>query len=221
MEKEILKGLPFWENLTDKEKALCEVSATENEYRAGSYLLGDGCSKSCLGMILVISGELRAFILSDEGREITLFRLGAGECCVLSASCVLSQITFETQLCVTKTARLAVIPSGTFGKLMESNIHVRCYAYELATERFSSVMWVMQQIIFYGFDRRLAHFFISEYRKNGSTEIHMTQEKIAEATNSSREVVARMIRQFAADGLVENRRGIILLKDIPGLEILM
>lgn len=90
--------------------------------------------------------------------------------------------------------------------------------YELATERFSSVMWVMQQILFYGFDRRLATFLLNEYRRTGATSIRMTQEQIAQNVNSAREVVARMLKQFASDGLIENRRGVIVLKDIGGLE---
>lgn len=165
----------------------------------------------------LLSGEIRAYIVSEEGREITLFRVGAGECCVLSAACVLSQITFETQMYVTKDTKVLVLPSATYGRLMDSNIHVRCFTYELSAARFSTVMWVMQQILFYGFDKRLANFFLAEYRRTGKTEIHMTQEEIATATNSAREVVARMIKQFIADGLIETGRGVIYLKDLQGL----
>jgi len=213
-----LEKLPFWSSLSDSEQKLCEMSAVESSYPAGAYLLGDCGGNSCLGMLRILSGELRAFILSEEGREITLFRLSAGDHCVLSASCVLSQITFETQLCVTKAAELVLIPAATFGKLMECNIHVRCFAFELITERFSSAMWVMQQIIFFGFDTRLADFLLAEYRRTGTTEIRMTQEEIAVATNSAREVVTRMLKQFAGDGLIESRRGIITLTDIAGLQ---
>ncbi len=215
---EILPKLPFWSNLSQEEKDLCDVSSVTNRYPAGQFLLGDCGGQQCLGMLHILSGELRAFILSEEGREITLFRLGAGDYCVLSASCILSQIKFETQLSVTKDAEVLVIPSGVYGKLMESNIYVRCFTYELATERFSTVMWVMEQIIFFGFDKRLANFFLAEYHRTGKTEIHMTQEEIAESTNSAREVVARMIHQFASDGLIESRRGVIILKDLTGLQ---
>jgi len=214
---EALTELPFWNNLSEEEKNLCEMSAVIDEYDAGSYILGNCEGRSCLGMLHILSGGLRAYIVSEEGREITLFRLGEGENCVLSASCVLSQITFETQLYVTKDTRILVLPSAAYGKLMESNIHVRCFTYELATERFSTVMWVMHQILFYGFDRRLADFFLAEYRRTGKTEIRMTQEEIATATNSAREVVARMLHRFAADGLLETGRGVIVLKDLQGL----
>jgi len=215
---ELLKNLPFWNDLTKDEKSLCEMSAVVNEYSAGSYIFGNCQGQSCLGMMHILSGEIRACIVSEEGREITLFHVGAGENCVLSASCVLSQITFETQMYVTKDAKILVLPSATYGKLMDSNIRVRCFTYELATERFSTVMWVMQQIIFFGFDRRFADFLLTEYERTGNKEIRMTQEEIATATNSAREVVARMIKQFAVDGLIESKRGVILLKDIKGIE---
>lgn len=215
---EAVKELPFWSDLTEDEKSLCELSAVTNEYSAGSYLLGNCGGGNCLGMLHIISGEIRAFIVSEEGREITLFRLGKGENCVLSAACVLSQITFETQIFVTKDAKVLVLPSATYGKLMDNNIYVKSFTYELATERFSTVMWVMQQIIFYGYDKRLANFLSAEYERTKSREIHMTQEEIAVATNSAREVVARMLRQFASDGLIESKRGVILLKDTEGIK---
>ena len=215
---EAVKKLPFWNDLSPYEKSLCEMSAVIHKYRAGSYLLGNCDNQSCLGMLHILSGEARAFIVSEEGREITLFKLRAGDNCVLSASCVLSKITFETHLNVTRNAEVLVLPSAIFGKLMENNIHVRAFTYELATERFSTVMWVMQQIIFFRFDKRLANFLLAEYERTKSKEIRMTQEEIAIATNSAREVVARMIKQFSVDGLIEGKRGIILLKDIKGIE---
>jgi len=215
---EALESLPFWNDLSKEEKSLCEMSAVVSDYSAGSYILGNCGSQSCLGMIHILSGEIRAYVVSEEGREITLFRVGTGENCVMSAACVLSQITFETQMYVTKDVKILVLPSATYGKLMDNNIHVRCFTYELATERFSTVMWVMQQIIFFGFDKRFANFLLAEYERTKSKEIRMTQEEIAIATNSAREVVARMIKQFSADGLIETKRGVILLKDIKGIE---
>ena len=219
---EYLKKLPYWSHLTDTEKQSVQKAAVIKHYDAGSLLHGncDG-GGSCLGMVHVISGEIRAYILSKEGREITLFRLIKGDDCVLSASCVISHISFDTQLSVTKDADILIIPSGVFGRLTEQNIFVRCFSYELATERFSSVMYVMQQIIFLRFDQRLAEFLLSEYERTGVPEIHMSQKQIAESVNSAREVVARMLKQFAADGLIENSRGVIVLKDTEGLKMLM
>ena len=216
---ELLEKLPFWSSLSDAEKKTVKTSAVVNHYKKGSILHGN-CDNgaSCLGMVYVISGELRAYILSEEGREITLFRLPKGDSCVLAASCIISQIDFDTLLTATGDADVLIVPAAVFSRLMNENIHVKCFLYELATERFSAVMWVMQQILFYRFDQRLATFLLNEYRRTGVPKIRMTQEQIAQNVNSAREVVARMLKQFASDGLIENQRGIIVLKDIGGLE---
>ena len=88
--------LPFWSSLTERERETVQRSAVTRRYEKGA-LIHDGGSE-CLGLVLVLSGELRTYLLSDEGREVTLFRLYGGDLCVLSASCVISQITFDTQM---------------------------------------------------------------------------------------------------------------------------
>lgn len=216
--RKYLEALPFWNNLDEAEKKLAEDSAVIKHFAAGNFLGGNSADGgSCLGMVHVISGELRAYILSEEGREITLFRLAEGDNCVLSASCVISQIDFDTELSVTKDADILLIPSSVFGRLTKENVYVRCFLYETATKRFSTVMWVMQQILFYRFDRRLAFYLLSEYEKSGKPQIRMTQEEIARNINSAREVVARMLKQFSSDGIIENGRGVITIKDVKAL----
>ncbi len=216
---ELLEKLSYWSLLSDTEKRMVKASAIVKRYESGSPLHGN-CDKggSCLGMIYVISGELRAYILSEEGREITLFRLQKGDSCVLSASCIISQIDFDTLITAISDADVLIVPTAVFGKLINDNIYVRCFMYELAAEHFSTVMWVMQQLLFNRFDQRLATFLLNEYQRTGVPEIRMTQEQIAQNVNSAREVVARMLKQFASDGLIENQRGIIALKDISGLK---
>ena len=108
--------------------------------------------------------------------------------------------------------------AGTVAKLMESNIHFKCFIYELAAKRYSTVVWVMQQILFAHFDERMARFLLSRYEKTGDSTIRMTQEAMAQEVNSAREVVARMLRQFESDGLIELNRGIVILKNIELLK---
>ena len=212
----LLKNLPFFEHLSDDEKKQADSYSSVREYKKGSLIHSGG--SECLGMIMLISGEIRTYILSEEGREITLFRLYPKDTWVLSASCVISQITFDTHMTAEADCSVLVLSSGFFSALCEKNIYARCYMYELLTERFSSVMWTMQQILFKGFDRRLAAFLISEYERTGLKQIKMTHEQIAQHTSSAREVVARMLKRFAADGLVEVKRGLITLKDTDALK---
>ncbi len=137
-------------------------------------------------MLFILSGEIRTYLLSEEGREVTLFRLYPGELCVLSASCVISQITFDTQMTAGMDTDVLIIPANVIAALKEKNLHVRCFLYELATKRFSDVMWAM---------------------------IRMTHEQIAQHISSAREAVARMLKSFSEDGLVELKRGAITLRD--------
>ena len=164
-------------------------------------------------MFLVISGEIRTYLLSEEGREITLFRLYPNDICVLSASCVISQITFDTFMTAKQETEVLIVPANAIALLKERNINVKCFLYELAVKRFSDVMWSMQQIMFKSLDKRLAEFLLAEAERTGSDTIRMTHEQIAQHISSAREAVARMLKRFSEDGLVELRRGAITLRD--------
>ena len=168
-------------------------------------------------MLLVLSGEIRTYLLSDEGREVTLYRLHPDDLCVLSASCVISQITFDTQICAQRETEVLIIPASIVAALGEQNLSVRCFLYELATQRFSDVMWAMQQILFKSLDRRLATFLLAEAERTGSSTIRMTHEQIAQHISSAREAVARMLKSFSEDGLVALRRGETVLRNVDGL----
>ena len=210
----MLENLPFWSHLTDDQQQQLVRFADLRRYRKGQQLYSS--SEECLGMIMVESGSIRTYIVSPEGREITLFKLSEGESCVLSVACVLSEIQFETQIMAAADARLRIVPAGVFDRLFRENVYVREFAYETATRRFSAVMHVMQQMLFDGMDQRLAGFLLEKYEAEGSPEIVMTQEEIAGEINSAREVVARSVRQFVKDGLVSTGRGRIRRLDPPG-----
>lgn len=210
-----LSNFAFWKHLTPGQQEYLSGNAAVLHYKKGAAIFGS--ESACLGLVYLLAGSIRTYLLSEEGREITLFRLNQGEPCVLSASCVIRQITFDTQMTAETDCDLLVVNSTAFNHMMEESIHVRCFLYELATERFSSVMWTMQQILFAKMDQRLSQFLLGEQERIGSLEIRMTHEQIAVQINSAREVVARMLKRFAQDGLVELRRGSILLKDIAGL----
>ncbi len=212
----ILNKLPFWASLTEQEKEILRKSAVIRRYEKGSFI--HSSDRDCLGMLFILSGEIRTYILSDEGREITLFRLYPNDLCVLSASCVISQISFDTQMTARQDTEVLIIPPNITALLKEQNISVRCFLYEQATERFSEVMWAMQQILFKGIDQRLAAFLVEECERTNSNTVRITHEQIARNISSAREAVARMLKQFTQDGLVELKRGEIIIKDTDGLK---
>lgn len=213
-----LQSLSFWNRLTEDQRETAQRSAVIRAYGRGSMIHGTG--NACLGMLCLLQGSLRVYLLSEEGREVTLYRLHARDCCVLSASCVISQITFDTQMVAETDCELLIIGSSSFAQLTEENIYVRCFVFEQITERLFSMMWSMQQILFAGMDRRLASYLLQEYERTGRREIRMTHRQIAQQISSAREVVARMLKRFSADGLVETKRGSIQLTDLEGLRAL-
>lgn len=211
-----VKKLSYWDSLSEEEKAVLMRGTTGRSYQKNEYI--HGFSDACLGMVYVCSGSIRVYTTSEEGREVTLFHISEGECCIMSASCVITGISLDVQLLAEEETEIMAVHSGTVQKLMDSNIYVKCFAYELAVKRFSSVVWVMQEILFARFDVRMARFLLSVYEKTGKLNIQMTQEAIAIEVNSAREVVARMLKQFASDNLIELKRGAIVLKNIDGLK---
>ena len=206
---------PFWEHLDEADRELLCRSTSSLTYKKGELLHGGG--GECTGAIVVRSGGLRAYLLSDEGREVTLYWLDPGEICVLSASCVLKSITFDVFVDAQRESEVLLINGKIFSEITDRNLYAQNFALSLAVERFSEVMWTMQQILFMSFDRRLARFLIEESEKTGSLSIRLTQEQIASYTGSAREVVSRMLKYFSSEGLVSHGRGGLEILDPEGL----
>ena len=197
--------LPFWDKMTSEEGDLILSNTTTVFYRQGTNV--HSADHACVGVLIVRSGELRTYILSEEGKEITLYRLGEGEICILSASCLLSNITFDVHIDAEQDTEVLLIHSGVFSQLLKMNISIENFALRLAADRFSDVMWAMEQILFMSFDRRLAVFLLDEITKTGEENLTFTHEQIAKYMGSAREVVSRMLKYFAKEGIVELHRG--------------
>ena len=205
---------PFWNELSLSDKNyICEHSA-KFTYKKGRNV-HDG--NECTGLILVRKGCLRIYMLSEEGREITLYRLNSGGMCMLSASCVIKSITFDVFVDAEEDSDCIVISGGAFADISERVPSVKIFALEATVSRFSDVMWVMQQVLFMSVDRRLANFLLEEASKTGDDTVKLTHEQIAKYIGSAREVVSRMLKYFSSEGIIESSRGGIRILDKPGL----
>jgi CRP/FNR family transcriptional regulator len=203
--------LEFYEDLSDSEMRDLEKAVMKASYPRGATLRSK--RTECLGVLLVRSGGLRVYILSEDGREVTLYRLGPGEVCVLSASCILNSITFDVHIDADQDSEIYQINIGTFDLLMKNNLRVENFTLRNALEKFSDVMWAMEQILFMRFDKRLAVFLLDESARVGAAEVKLTHEEIAKYLGSAREVVSRMLKAFQAEGILEQSRGIIRILD--------
>lgn len=201
--------LPFWHELNDTDKeTLCRSSASFMFPKG--RIVHDG--NECTGIIIIKSGCLRIYMLSDEGKEITLYRLFAGDICILSASCVLKSITFDVFITAEEDTQCHVIGGCAFADICERVPSAKIFALESAVNSFSEVMWVFQQLMFMSLEKRLAVFLLDEIAKSNSDTINLTHEQIARYIGSAREAITRMLKQFSNDGIVEvSRKGVTVV----------
>ena len=207
---------PVYDKLTPQQQTMLKDSATLRIVPAGQVVHNG--SLDCTGFFLIRSGQLRSYSLSPEGREITLYRLLERDCCLFPASCMMRSLQYEITIETEKESEFWVIPPDVFRKLMDESIAVSNFANELMATRFSEVMWLVEQIMWKSFDKRLAGFLLEESALDGQTLLKITHEKIANHMGSAREVVTRMLRYFQDEGMVALNRGTIELTDIDALE---
>ena len=177
--------------------------------------------EDCLGLIRVLSGRVRVVMLSRDGREVTLYFLEAGDEDVLSAFCVIRQLTFRTQMIAESDAELLILPACALAELTAASVHARCHALEIGNLRFSDVMWTLQQILFWRLDQRIASRLLDEQARTGSDRLQMTQETLARDVHTAREVVSRTLRGMEREGLLRTARGQIEILDDDGLTQLL
>ena len=209
---------PIWDKLNqDQQDQL--LSALMLRTVAKGTVLHNG-DMDCTGLLLVKSGQLRAYILSDEGREITIYRLFDRDMCLVSASCIMRSIQIDVTIAAEKDTELWVIPSEVYQRLMEQSVAVSNYTGELMAGRFSEVMWLMEQVMWKSLDKRLAAFLLEEASIEGTGQLKLTHENIANHLGSHREVITRMLRYFQSEGMVKLSRGMVTILDTGKLEAL-
>ena len=207
-----LKSLfPFWSKLTDAEKSVIEKAVFTEKFNKG--MLMHRTEDSCKGLMTVLSGQLRTYILSEEGREVTLFRVNAEEVCVLSASCLMDTITFDVLIEATEDTEVLVLPTTTLNQIVQQNPYIELFLYKSATEKFSDVMWTMQQILFLKIDQRVAQFLWDEMIQKNNVTLSLTHDEIARYIGSAREVVTKVLKYMVKEGALELKRGTITILD--------
>jgi len=207
---------PVWNKLTAPQQERILGSLMERTVTKGAVIHNG--SMDCTGLLLVKRGQLRAYILSDEGREITLYRLFDRDMCLFSASCMMNSIQFEITIEAEKDSELWVIPVEVYQSIMEDSAPVSNYTNELMSTRFSDVMWLMEQIMWKSLDRRVAAFLLEEAAIEETCKLKLTHEAIANHLGSHREVITRMLRYFRSEGMVELSRGTVEITDMKKLK---
>ena len=208
--------LPFWDKLTPEQQNQIATVAEYHNVKKGTHI--HDSSAECLGLVTVRSGQLRAYILSEDGREITIGRLFDYDVSLLSASCVMPDMQFNIMIEAEKDTQFWSIPACLFKNLVDESLAVSNYSRSLISSNLSELMWLMEQIMWKSFDKRLAAFLLEESALEGTPLLKITHEKIAAHMGTAREVVTRMLRYFQNEGMVKLTRGTIEIADEEKLE---
>ncbi len=208
--KEILEKTPFWKYLEEKQKEMLIENSKIMEYKAGTGIYSG--ARECLGTFLILEGIMRTYLLSDEGKEVTMFRLREGDTCVLSASCILSAITFDVEIEAQTDCRALLIPTRVLSRITKENVYLDNYVYKEAAKRFSDVVEAMEQMMFLNLTQRVAAFLLDESAKSKTDTIAMTHEEIAKAIGSAREAVSRTLKQLSKKEMISLNRGEIKIE---------
>ena len=214
----IAQFFPVFEKLTPSQQQMVLDYTADKTDPAGTVVHNGPVE--CTGFLLVRSGQLRAYTISEEGREVTIYRLFDHDCCLFSAACIMSSLQFEVIIETEKDSEIFIIPPSVYQKLMNESLAVSKYTNDLMATRFSEIMWLMDQIMWKSFDKRLAGYLLEESSIEGTNLLKVTHERIANHMGTAREVVTRMLRYFQGEGLVKLARGTIEITDEAGLETL-
>ena len=199
----LARTFPFWDHMSTTDRETFMRSSYHTKFKKGTNI-HDG--NECTGVILVKSGSLRLYLLSEDGKEITLHRIFAGEVCILSASCVFDTLNFDIFIDSEENSDCVIIGGCAYEDLARRMPEVKIFTLESALSIFSDIMWTMQQILFMSMDKRLAIFLLEECSKSGKDTVKLTHEQIAKYMGSAREVVSRMLKYFSSEGIVSTSR---------------
>ncbi len=209
----VLRTLPF---LRQAEARLLQ------EFQQAAYLARIPAGKDVFvegdrvhSIALLVSGVVRVYQIGETGREITLYRFGLGQSCILTANAILNEQTFPAIATVEQDAEAVMVPDDVFREWVRRHDLWRSFVFDLLSQRLASVMAIVEEVAFHRMDTRLAAFLLERSRSAGP--LHMTHQEIAAELGSAREVVSRILEDFAAQGLIRASRGLVEVADPEGL----
>jgi CRP/FNR family transcriptional regulator len=198
---ELLDLYPALQGLEPREFARLLASAQMLELPAGTALFGAGAP--CRQFPFVLQGSIRVAKVGD-GRELQLYRVGPGESCVLTSSCLVGASDYPASGVVAADVRLVILPRAAFDALMSSHAPFRQYVFSLFAERLAELMGLVEAVAFHKLDRRVAGALLGRGRV-----VPLTHQQLADEVGSVREIVTRVLRGFADAGWVQLARGSI------------
>jgi CRP/FNR family transcriptional regulator len=181
----------------------------------GRHICDEG--SACTHLALITQGSARVYKLGENGKEITLYRIGPGESCILTASCILSAQPFPAFAVTETPVEAVVVPASEVNRWLAESSAWREYIFGLVARRLANIINVVEEVVFRRMDQRIAAFLLKN-TDNQSTTLQATHQEIASDLGTSREVVSRIIKDLESSSLIHASRGAIAIIDRDGLK---
>jgi len=210
----ISRNLPFLQNTDTTLAREFQDTSFFTRIPAGRDVFVEGDMADAIA--LLISGVVRVYKIGETGREITLYRFGLGESCILTANAILSKRSFPAIATVEEDAEAVMIPADAFRDWVKRYDPWRKFVFDLLSDRLSTVMAVIDEVAFQRMDKRVASWLL--HQAGVQNPLRVTHQEIAADLGSSREVISRILEDFSRSGLIESGRGTIDVLDMDELK---
>lgn len=180
---------------------------------AGTVIFGPG--KAPENLLLLLDGTVRVQQVSENGREIVLYRVQAGESCVLTTACLLAYEDYLAEGLAETAVRAVAIPRAVFDDLIARSSAFRRFVFTAYSRRITDLFVVIEEVAFKRIDIRLAQKLLD--LASGSGHVHLTHQQLATELGSAREVISRQLQEFQRRGWISATRGDVALTDTAAL----
>jgi len=194
---------------------LSESNSVVRLIEPGTVLARPG--SACEVLAFIEAGQARVFQVNPDGREINLYRILPGECCLLTASCILGNRPFPVCAVAESPIRAHMLGAGEFQRLVDTDPWWRRYVFSMLGLRLGEVFARMESLLGERIDARLARVLIERTPSEGDAVLRATHAELAVELGTSREVVSRALKRFERRGWLELSRGVVRLKNRAGL----
>ena len=201
--------IPILKDATDLFRNVLEDQAHRVSLPAGSTVCHQG--NTCEHLPIILAGQARVFKVSESGKEITLYRIAEGESCVLTASCIMSNIAFPAIAMTEQDTEALIIPAASVTRWFEEFPVWRHFIFQMVSLRLSNILTVIEEVAFQRMDNRLANHLVNS--AGNDSVLRTTHQQIADELGTAREVITRLLKDLEADGKISMRRGMIHLLD--------
>ena len=211
--KDLEVAFPFIQELSIEYKDQLLSQCRYSTILAETFVMNE--SIRCSGVTLIVNGLIRIFKLSEEGREVTLYRIGRGETCVLTLACLLgsNNVPYPVSAVAEHDTLMVIVPVDVFHQLFQNCEPVRQFVFSAMAAKFYSILGLIEDITFKRTNERLMDLLISK-TGGGTYPLYATHESIASELGTAREVVSRLLKEFERDGILQMQRGKVSLRSI-------